>query len=159
MPEALPQRKSAARLDPSVYCTSSHVFHIIACTRNRAPALGADAVAAVATRLLTETAAAWQSTVFCYCVMPDHIHALLTPGRVGTGDLRRIVGGWKAAMTRQCRAVGVPDSLWQRGFWDHLVRQEEDRRAICEYILANPVRKGLVARPEEWPFSWFSPEA
>jgi hypothetical protein len=40
----------------------------------------------------------------------------------------------------------------QRSFYDHLIRKEEDLRQIAEYILNNPVRKGLVQRCEDYPY-------
>jgi putative transposase len=49
--------------------------------------------------------------------------------------------------------VGRQGKLWQPRYFDHIVRAEEDLRAIAEYILNNPVRKGLVERAENWPWS------
>ena len=154
---SLPARRLAARLDPIVYTTPSHVVHVILCTRDRSPALAEAGVAQCVAEELVRTAAHWGSTIYCYCIMPDHIHTVITPGGAHAGDLRRVVGSWKAAVTRS-RPLGAPqDRLWQRGFWDHVLREEEDVRATCEYVLANPVRRGLVARWEEWPFSWLNP--
>jgi len=44
-------------------------------------------------------------------------------------------------------------SLWQRGFYDHIVRENEDLIKIAQYILDNPVRKGLAENAEQYPYS------
>ncbi|MCB0239817.1 MAG: hypothetical protein KDH08_14500, partial [Anaerolineae bacterium] len=60
---------------------------------------------------------------------------------------------FKGSSTNQSWAVGWQGKLWQRGCWDHIVRTEESLLAIAQYILDNPVRKGVVARAEDWPWS------
>jgi len=43
--------------------------------------------------------------------------------------------------------------LWQKSYYDHILRKQEDVVSIVRYILENPVRKGLVKHPDEYPFS------
>jgi putative transposase len=52
-------------------------------------------------------------------------------------------------------AVGrsAPMRLWQRRYWDHVIRDEADLVAHFDYIHYNPVKHGLVTRPEDWPHS------
>ncbi len=45
--------------------------------------------------------------------------------------------------------------VWQRRFWEHLIRDDEDLRRHVEYTHYNPVRHGLAPRPVDWPFSTF----
>jgi putative transposase len=89
--------------------------------------------------------------LYCYCLMPDHFHAL-----VGTGDsgrsLGEICGAFKSLTTRDYWR-GHQGRLWQRQFYDHVVRNEEDFFETLEYIELNPVRKGLVGRPDQWPYT------
>jgi REP element-mobilizing transposase RayT len=158
MPQPWPSRRLAARLDSDVYRESGHVAHVIVCVHGRQPHFAVSSAAGVVTGELAATAARWGSTLYCWCVMPDHVHVVLTPGRAGSGDLRRLVGGWKAAVSRQLGTQGPGETLWQRGFWDHFLRQEEDLRTVCEYVLANPERSGLVERWQDWPHSWLNPE-
>lgn len=47
--------------------------------------------------------------------------------------------------------AGAP--IWQAGYFEHVLREDEDTRRVAGYILANPVRAGLVANPEDYPFS------
>jgi putative transposase len=45
--------------------------------------------------------------------------------------------------------------FWQKRFWDHIIRDEEDLAQHLDYIHYNPVKHGLVTRPEEWQHSSF----
>ncbi|SFN06763.1 REP element-mobilizing transposase RayT [Formivibrio citricus] len=84
-----------------------------------------------------------------FVVMPDHFHWLLT--------LRQ--GSLSALMMRVKRrsALAINSALkrqgpvWQNGFHDHALRKEEDLAAIARYIVANPLRAGLVAGVGEYP--------
>jgi len=80
--------------------------------------------------------------------MPDHLHALLSFPPSGT-PLKTVVRKWKEWTAKQ---LGLD---WQEDFFEHRLRREESRRQKADYILANPVRAGLVARPEDWPFVYF----
>ena len=63
--------------------------------------------------------------------------------------MKLVVNKWKEWTAKELGLV------WQRGFFEHRLRQEESRREKADYILQNPVRKKLVARPEECPFIYF----
>jgi REP element-mobilizing transposase RayT len=86
-----------------------------------------------------------------FVVMPNHIHVLLTP-RVGMDAITR---QWKGATARQAnRILGrVGKVFWQDECFDHWVRNPVEFQRIHTYIEWNPVRAGLVARPEDWPWS------
>ena len=46
--------------------------------------------------------------------------------------------------------------MWQRRFWEHLVRDQEDFNRLCDYIHYNPVKHGLAKSPGEWRYSTFA---
>ncbi len=79
-------------------------------------------------------------------VMPDHLHALMrfpvAPG------VRVTFSRWKHFLARTCQVE------WQRDFFEHRLRDDENHVEKAYYIRMNPVRGGLVARPEEWPYAW-----
>lgn len=89
--------------------------------------------------------------LYAYCFMPDHVHLLLRSeeGR----DPIRFVQAYKGKSTRTYWEVGGRGKLWQRGFYDHILRQEEDVRQVARYILENPIRKRMVESLVEYPFS------
>jgi len=89
--------------------------------------------------------------VLAYCVMPDHVHILLE-GQSDEADFRRAMRVWKLQCGYAWRMRhDVP--LWQIGYFDRVLRDEDDPRAVVRYILANPVRAGLSAHVAEYPFS------
>ena len=78
-----------------------------------------------------------------YVVMPDHVHWLIQVG----GDLSEAVRIYKARVSLDLGA-----KPWQRGFHDHGIRREEDLRSIARYIVANPLRAGLVDNVLDYPY-------
>ncbi len=86
-----------------------------------------------------------------YALMPDHIHLLL---RVpGTTDISKIIHSLKRNFTLSCkRAHGLATSvnLWQRGFWDHVIRDETDYYRHMDYVHYNPVKHRYVSGPEDY---------
>src|SRR5205085_4394603 len=90
--------------------------------------------------------------VHAYCLMPDHLHLLLHLGQTGQ-DLGRVIARMKSFTTTQSWKLGYRGMLWQQRFYDHILRLTEDAQAIADYILANPVRKGLVKEPGDYFYS------
>ncbi len=89
--------------------------------------------------------------VTAYCFMPDHLH-LLTTGESEHADLRRFVRALKQRTGFE-HSREFKTTLWQRYYWDHVLRTDEDVWTLIRYILANPVRAGIVARPLEFAYS------
>ncbi|SEL05214.1 REP-associated tyrosine transposase [Ectothiorhodospira marina] len=84
-----------------------------------------------------------EARTLCYVVMPDHAHWLMQL-KVGA-DLSRVVQKVKSLTTRQMRSGGgLSGPLWQKGFHDRALRKEEDVIAVARYVIANPLRAGLV---------------
>lgn len=92
-------------------------------------------------------------------VMPDHVHMILTPlidqERRRIAPLSDIMKGIKGTaahvINRQLKRRGA---VWQEESFDHLLRSSESLDAKIAYILANPVRKGLVTVPSEYRWVW-----
>ena len=76
--------------------------------------------------------------------MPDHIHWLFALGN--KHQLRNVVKIIKSKATIQ---IGKP--IWQAGYYDHAIRKDEDIANIARYIIANPVRAGLVNKVGDYP--------
>lgn len=84
----------------------------------------------------------------CFVVMPDHLHWLFSLG--GARDLSAVV---RLAKSNSGRAIGT--SIWQPGFHDRAIRREEDVLPAARYIVANPLRAGLVESVRDYPF-WYA---
>lgn len=87
-----------------------------------------------------------------FVVMPNHFHLLLTPAEDVTLEraLQLIKGGFSY---RAAREIGIRGGLWQTSFYDHRVRNAAEYQRCREYIRQNPVRRGLAAEAETYPFS------
>ncbi len=85
---------------------------------------------------------------YLFLLMPDHLHALLS-FPPSDKSIKAMVSKWKEWTAKE---IGIG---WQRDFFEHRLRHDESRREKADYILASPVRKKLVARPEDWPFVYF----
>ena len=84
-----------------------------------------------------------------WVLMPDHLHWLL---QLHDATLSEVVGSMKSRSARSVNARLVrTGSVWQKGFHDHAVRAEEDLRAMARYIVANPLRAGLVRQIGDYP--------
>ncbi len=94
-------------------------------------------------------------------ILPDHLHAVWTLPK-GDADFS---GRWrriKAGFSMHCRYRGSPSAsmarrgekgVWQRRFWEHAIRDTTDFIAHVDHCHWNPVKHGLVARPEDWQWS------
>jgi len=83
-----------------------------------------------------------------YLLMPDHLHLFCAP-RDLTVTLQRWVSFWK----RKFSCLHLPEAgAWQRDFWDTRLRRGENYTQKWHYIRENPVRAGLVKRPDDWRF-------
>ena len=86
--------------------------------------------------------------------MPDHIHMLITP--FDEYGLSHIMNRVKNVSAHFINAeLGRRGPVWQREYFDHILRSDESRWTKGESIVMNPVRRGLVATPEE--YRWDSP--
>jgi putative transposase len=112
--------------------------------------------------------------LLAWVVMPNHVHVLFQP--INGWGVSTIVASWKRFMGRQicdywrasaasgtsganqdtpCEGAGIggPGPVWHREYWDRYMRDEYHFRQTLEYVHQNPVRAGLVAKAEDWPWS------
>jgi REP element-mobilizing transposase RayT len=83
--------------------------------------------------------------------MPDHLHVILI-GESDSSNLTELMRAFKGATTVPARKVGI-SALWQKGFYDHILRSEKEMGEAAWYMFLNPVRTGLAKRAEDWPYS------
>jgi REP element-mobilizing transposase RayT len=91
-------------------------------------------------------------------VMPDHVHLLLTPLRDDKGwpyslpVILKLLKGTSARTVNKLEASSGP--VWQEESFDHVLRSQESLEEKREYIRQNPVRRGLVEKPEGYKWLW-----
>lgn len=96
-----------------------------------------------------------QFDLHAYCIMPNHVHLLITNTRNDV-PFYRVLGSLKAnsakAINEHLNRTGQP--FWAFESYDHAVRNGKSFARILNYILYNPVKAGLVRDWEEWPHSY-----
>ncbi len=89
--------------------------------------------------------------VQAYCVMPDHFH-VLAEGTQDDSDLFKFINAFKQDTGFYFKAR-TKRKLWQRKYFDHILRADDKVIEVSWYIWMNPVRKGMCERPQEYEFS------
>jgi REP element-mobilizing transposase RayT len=82
-------------------------------------------------------------------VMPDHIHVA---GQLGQDTLANVMHTLKGYSAKRLAKAGVEIPVWQKGYHDHALRNDEDYRIRIQYLIDNPVRAGLVKHVRQYPF-------
>ena len=80
-------------------------------------------------------------------IMPDHVHLIVTFPESGK-PVQTIISKWKEWTAK---SLGI---RWQRDFFEHRLRRDESFREKADYVLANPVRAGLVENAGDWPYTF-----
>ena len=125
-------------------------YFLTICSFDRVKVFVSDAdVWPVVTRL-SQSANAHQFSVVAYCLMPDHMHALMA-GEHEAADFREFVRIFKQQTGFDWTGRHTT-RLWQRGYFEHVLRDEEDTLAVARYIIENPLRAGLVTDPLDYPY-------
>jgi len=103
-------------------------------------------------RFLVKTLRSTQSyaTTLAYVIMPDHLHWLMQ--LTDKSELSKVVAYVKSNSARRINQhLNQSGKFWQSGFHDHALRQEEDILPVARYLLANPLRAGIVDNIGEYP--------
>ena len=94
--------------------------------------------------------------MLAYVFLPEHFHLLIRPSDAST--FSDIMHSLKRNFTLEYKAsLSIKGKMrfWQKGFWDHVIRDEDDFSNHLDYIHYNPVKHGLVTHPEDRPHSSF----
>jgi len=140
-------------------------FFFTVVTYNRRNIFGSPENIGLLRTIFKEVMAGHPFTIDAAVILPDHLHCIWT---LPEGD-KDFSGRWrliKSDFTRRCdERYKIPTSaarrhkkeqaIWQRRFWEHQIRDENDFIRHVEYIHYNPVKHGLTGAPVDWPYSSF----
>lgn len=104
--------------------------------------------------------------IAAWVLLPEHLHCIwqLPEGDSNYSARWRFIKtfvtkhrdeSWGIVEKSDSRKKRQEQTLWQRRFWEHTIRDDEDYRRHCDYIHYNPVKHGLCMGPREWPYSSF----
>jgi REP-associated tyrosine transposase len=142
--------KKSIRLSPSAYRGGSSYF-VTVCCHERRRIFASSEYCHWLIDIFRGESAARDFAIHAYCVMPDHFH-FLAEGTSSASDLLGFVTSFKIKTSRLYRR-GTSQLLWQKRYFDHVLRTGESPESVAWYIWANPVRAGLSSVLGKYPFA------
>jgi len=128
-----------------------HIYHVTVATNARRCVFAGFDAACAASRAFETRTFQGDAILLAWVLMPDHAHWLLQLGE--RDSLSTVVSRLKSASARHANlALDNSGRIWGRAFHDRAMRTEEAVLETARYIVANPVRAGLVKRVGDYPF-------
>lgn len=126
------------------FSQTNQVYLITTVTQNRHSIFADFYAARSLVAILRQEHTMQRAQTLAYVIMPDHLHWLMQLGNAA--KLPTVVGAVKSLSAHRLKTA-----VWQAGYHDHALRREEDLQATARYIVANPLRAGLVAKIGDYP--------
>jgi len=137
--------------DPNSTTGRSRTFFATTTTAGGRAVLQTEAMANLFIDTLRTYVRAGKFTVHDFVVMPNHVHLLMTlPGNLSIEKAMQLIKGGFSYRVR--RELSFSGEVWQRGFSDVRITDEESFRKHRDYIDRNPVRTGLASASDEYPY-------
>ena len=136
----------------------SYFFTVV--THNRQPLLTTESFRCALREAINEVRKSQPFENDAWVLLPDHMHCMWTLPE-GDQDFSKRWGRSKAGVSKRVILPSIEanarreSGLWQRRFWEHLIRDERDFRNHLDYIHFNPVKHGMVSKVTDWPYSSF----
>lgn len=132
------------------FSEENRLYHITTTTRNREPVFEQLDHARLLIREMRSLHEAHHVRSLCWVIMPDHLHWLFALG--SSRPLYAVIRELKCRSARRINALrDERQPVWQRAYHDHALRKEEDIKQVARYIVANPLRNGLVQNIGDYP--------
>ena len=143
---------ASPKLQRGRHSLTSAYYTVTTITQDRRPIFHNPILARIAAREFDVLSHENGAESLAWVVMPDHVHWLL---QLQEQSLSRCVQRFKSRAARAINsATGSQGGIWQAGYYDHRLRNEDDLVEQARYIIANPVRRGLVPRIGDYPHWW-----
>ena len=129
-----------------VFIGHTNIFFVTVNAKDRVEWMNQTAVQSALVEIWRDEAKAWR--VGYYLLMPDHLHLFCAPFDLHFG-IDQWISFWKRQFSRR-----YPNEAWewQRRAFHHRMRDRIEYEEKLAYVRENPLRKGLVKTPEDWPF-------
>ncbi|MDI3353925.1 transposase [Pseudomonas sp. UYIF39] len=145
----MPELPAAHRLRVGRYAEASRIYLLTTNTLNRTPVFKDFALGRLVVDQFRNAQNLGLANSLAWVVMPDHFHWLI---ELQQGSLSELMQKTKSMSTKAVKQrTGRNASLWQRGFHDRALRREEDLVKVARYVVANPLRAGLVEKLGDYP--------
>ena len=147
---AKPEGPGRSALRKGRHSQPNGIYLVTTVTEQRIPWFQVFDFATIMCRCLQDTKCLLDATNLCWVVMPDHVHLLLQLGEANLGEIVRRLKARSALKLN--REIGRKGPFWSKSLHDHALRHEEKLKHVARYIVANPLRAGLVTRVGDYPF-------
>ena len=124
---------------------AGQIYLVTTVTQGRCPVFARLDPARVLINVMRQASDSGRAQTLAFVVMPDHLHWLLVLDEGAV--LSAVVQAMKSVSAHR-----LGHKVWQRGFYDRAIRRDEDLLAVARYVVANPVRAGLVARVGDYAY-------
>ncbi|WP_433768485.1 REP-associated tyrosine transposase [Pseudomonas putida] len=142
-------KPKAHRLRTGRHSESGRIYLLTAVTYERQPIFQDWRVGRLVVNEFRKAQEDGNATSIAWVVMPDHFHWLV---ELHNGDLPKLMQTTKSRCARLInRKRDLCAPVWQKGYFDRALRHEEDLKAAARYIIANPLRAGLVTHVGDYP--------
>ena len=131
------------------YSVWGQIYHVTCVTNRRRPVFSDLPAARLLILTLKAAEQRFGARTLAFVLMPDHLHWLFEMNSASLAELMHWVKGSSSRAIH--RTHGSSGALWQSGFHDHALRCDEDLAQIARYIVANPLRAGLVQQIGDYP--------
>lgn len=126
------------------YSQTNQIYHVTTTTLNRMPIFKDFQLARLIVNILKKSDDLNKTNTLAFVVMPDHIHWLFQLNQ--NQSLSKLIQS-----TKSISAHAIGGEIWQTGFYDHAIRKNEDVEHVARYLIANPIRGGLVTTVGDYP--------
>jgi putative transposase len=137
------------RLEPTLY-KGIKAYFVTICTKDQQKVFTDSKTVTAHLEALNTCCKKENFSIWTYCFMPDHLHLLLIGEE--NSDLIRFIRIYKQ-LSGYVYKKATGKVLWQKSFYDHILRKEENIAQVIRYILENPARKGIVEYFADYSYS------
>jgi putative transposase len=138
------------RLDRIYRTENRPVWFVTFCTHKRQKWLASEPVHASFIQFAQRAARQHGVGVGRYIIMPDHLHLFVCGGPEFV--LASWVGAVRQSLAKAAQRSKIDGQIWQEGFFDHMLRNDESMGQKWDYVHQNAVRACLVGQPDDWPY-------
>jgi putative transposase len=137
------------------YNAAGRPVFLTAVCYDRRPYLQSNQAKALLLSVMREVKKYTPFSMMAYAILDDHFHWIIRPGDTDFSKIMQSVKLRFVHRLKKAKSIQGNVTLWQRRFWDHVIRDSEDFNKHMDYVHYNPVKHGYAARPMDYHWSSF----
>lgn len=131
------------------------MYFVTICCRDRIPVFADDSIAKAGWEYLEQFFSSNNGYIAGVVILHDHIHIIIEIREKSERNLGKIIMDLKLGLWRTMRRAGLKDKkIWQKNYYEHVIRNNDDLVEKLNYMRNNPIKAGYVERFEEWSYYW-----